>query len=99
MPHAVYDDANVLCPWPGCGYLIALVDFQLERLNRPDLYNRVMLGWGRRDGFGVIAPCPGCRRHVLFTDMGKVALEHPDQHDLPRLPDDWHERAVIDPNV
>jgi hypothetical protein len=70
-----------------------MVDFQLERLNQPELYNRVVLGWGRRDGFGVIGCCPKCRRHVLFSDVAKTAVENPDDYDLPQLPDDWHESA------
>ena len=95
MPHARYHGTSILCPWPNGGFVIAMIDFQLERGADQDLYNRVVLAWGYRDGFGVIGRCPGCGHNVLFTDITKTAIENPDDHSFPCLPDDWHNRAFV----
>src|SRR5438105_88183 len=51
MPHIVYHDPYIVCPWPGCGYRIAGIDFQLEKLYDPARYaavGRVVAGSGPR---------------------------------------------------
>ena len=95
MPHAVYFAASMLCPWPGCGYGIAMIDFQLERLNDPLLYARVMKDWGSDPEFGLIGRSPGCRDFVLFTSDRKVAVTEPLATGLPVLPDNWHDNSCI----
>jgi hypothetical protein len=95
MPHAAYWNAAICCPWPGCGYRIALVDFQLELGGNPTFYAQVMLKWGRQSGYGLIGRCPGCQQHVLFTATDKQAVNDPNSLGLPMLPDDWHQHAFI----
>ncbi len=95
MPHVVYLIPSIACPWPGCGFQIELVDFQLEKMGDPALYARVMSAWGPQAGFGVVARCPGCGQYVLFSASDKQAVADPHATGLPVLPDDWHLKAYI----
>jgi hypothetical protein len=95
MPHVVYLAASLFCPWPGCGYRIELIDFQLEKMNDPALYARVMAAWGTHPDFGLVARCPGCQRHVLFGVTGKQPIADPASTSFPVLPDDWHQTAYL----
>jgi hypothetical protein len=95
MPHVVYLAASLLCPWPGCGYRIELIDFQLEKLNDASLYARVMTSWGVQADFGLVARCPGCQGFVLFGSTSKQRVDDPAATGLPVLPDDWHQTAYI----
>lgn len=95
MPHVAYPAANVLCPWPGCEFQIALVDFQVELRGDPALYARVMVAWGHQPGFGLVAACPGCGRYVCFGPTDKLQVSDPNATGLPVLPDDWHHNAII----
>jgi hypothetical protein len=99
MPHVIYLAANVLCPWPGCGYRVAMVDFQLELMSDPSFYTRAMKEWGRDADYGLIGRCPGCRQYVLFASDKKVAVTDPQATGLLVLPDDWHQNAIILQNV
>lgn len=94
MPHVVYLGAYLLCPWPGCGYRIELLDFQLELSNDPTLYAQAIARWGEAD-FGLVGRCPGCREFVLFSPKEKRTIESPASCGLPVLPDDWHMHAYI----
>ena len=95
MPHVVYLAESWFCPWPGCGYRIELIDFQLEKINDPALYSQVMTAWGIQPGFGIIARCPGSQRYVLFGLTGKQPIGDPIATGHPVLPDDWHLTAYI----
>lgn len=94
MPHVVYLAASILCPWPGCGYRIELIDFQLEKTGDAAFYARVLLDWGR-PGFGLVGRCPGCGQYVLFGLSAKQPVADPAATALPVLPDDWHQNAYL----
>src|SRR5207237_322161 len=63
-PQVVYQGAGQLCPWPGCGYRVAGIRFNLERMGGPATYENWLAGWWQ--GPGLVARCPGCKRYVLF---------------------------------
>ncbi|MBI3412051.1 MAG: hypothetical protein HY040_27285 [Planctomycetes bacterium] len=84
----------LFCPWPGCGFRIELLDFQLELMAESALYAQAMAEWGR-DDFGLIGRCPGCRQFVLYGTQDKKLVEDPASLSLPILPDDWHLHAYI----
>src|SRR5882724_115945 len=62
MPHGVYQEPYLVCPWPGCGFRIAAVDFQIEKTGDPGLYKNVIAAWWQ--GPGVVGRCPGCGKYV-----------------------------------
>ena len=93
IPHGVYQDPYVLCPWPGCGFRIAAVDFQIEKSGDPGLYQNVITAWWQ--GPGVVGCCPGCGRHVLYSMTEKKAVSDPVAAGMMVLPDDWHQTAYI----
>lgn len=95
MPHAVYLGVSILCPWPGCGHRIELIDFQLELKGAPTFYAQVMLDWGRRPGYGLVGRCPGCQQYVVFGVSDKHRIDDPGAAGLPMLPNDWHLHAFI----
>jgi hypothetical protein len=95
MPHVVYLAASIMCPWPKCGCLIELIDFQLEKLGDLALYSRVMAAWGNLEDFGLVAKCPQCGQYVRFGLSDKEAVDDPHATGLPVLPDDWHHHAYI----
>lgn len=93
MPHVVYRPPYVLCPWPGCGFAITGIDFQLEFIEDTALYERLVDAWWNADG--VVGRCPGCGRHVLFGMDEKRQVREADLTGLAVLPDDWHQRAYL----
>lgn len=95
MPHALYHDPFLLCPWSGCNFRIEMVDFRVECMNRPDLYTRVQAGWYGPPGYAIHARCPGCGQYVAFSRMNKQAVPAPPPADSDVLPDDWHQIAFI----
>ena len=95
MPHAVYYVPYLLCPWPGCGYQIGIVDFCVEKMGRPDLYARVVGAWHAQPGYGVVARCPGCRQYVWFSKDSKETVPDPPGPGIDVLPDDWDQFASI----
>jgi hypothetical protein len=95
MPHVVYAALAILCPWPNCGFRIALVDFRLELGSDKSFYAQVMQAWGIKSGYGLIARCPGCHQYVRFGVNEKQMELDPSQSGLPVLPDDWHQFAII----
>ena len=95
MPHGVYQDPFLLCPWTGCGFRIAAVDFQLEKYADPALYAGAVTAWWQ--GPGIAGRCPGCGKHVLFSMTKKQPVNDPVAAALTVLPDDWHQKAYIVP--
>jgi hypothetical protein len=95
MPHVVYAALAIVCPWPDCGFRIAVLDFRLELGPDKALYAAVMQAWGIRQGYGLIARCPGCRQFVRFGANDKEVETDPAESGLPILPDDWHLQAII----
>ncbi len=97
MPHAVYPMAFLVCPWPGCGYPLEIVDFQLERGADAALYARVVLAWNLQADYGVVGRCPGCNQFVWFGRDEKRAVGEPVPAGFEVLPDDWHRMAFMAP--
>jgi hypothetical protein len=95
MTHIVYVAPQIVCPWPGCGFRIELLDLKLEISPDTDLYARVMASWGHDPNFGVVGRCPACRNFVLFGLSAKIPIPDPSAINLPMLPDDWHLSAYI----
>jgi hypothetical protein len=93
MPHIIYHDLQVECPWAGCGFRIAGIDFQLEKLNDPARYAQLLAAWWQ--GSGLVGKCPGCGRHVLFGMTGKQTVPDPAAAGTALLPDDWYQNAYI----
>jgi hypothetical protein len=93
MPHGVYQDPFIVCPWPGCGFRISAIDFQIEQGADPALYARVVSAWWQ--GPGIAGRCPACGDFVLFSMTNKQAVNDPTIQGLTLLPDDWHHRAYI----
>ncbi len=93
MPHIVYHAPYLLCPWPGCGFQIGGIDFQLENLNDPGRYSQYLAAWWQ--GPGLVGRCPGCQQYVLFGMNGKQAVPDPAAAGLTVLPDDWYQKAYI----
>jgi hypothetical protein len=95
MPHAVYRGDFILCPWPGCGLRMELIDFQLE-LGDPVFYALVVGNWGTQNDYGLVGRCPGCGQFVRYGLVGKTVVDDPAKTGLPILPDDWHRNAYIE---
>ena len=93
MPHIVYHGSHLICPWPGCGYRIIGIDFQLEKLNDPPRYQQLLYAWWQ--GPGLVGRCPGCKQYVLFAMTDKRAVPDANAGGLTVLPDDWYQKAYI----
>ena len=91
-PHIIYHGNHISCPWPGCGYQIAGVDFQLENYDQA-FHNQALAAWWQ--GPGLVGRCPGCGQFVLFGFIDKQALADPIARGFVVLPDDWHQKAYI----
>ncbi len=92
MPHIVYHSPWDICPWPGCGFKIGGIDFQLETGDSANYTNQLAAWW---QGAGLVGRCPGCNQYVLFTFNDKRCVADPKDGGLVVLPDDWHQRAYI----
>jgi hypothetical protein len=92
MPHIIYHPPWDLCPWPGCGFKIAGIDFQLETGDSAN-YSRQMAAWWQ--GTGLVGRCPGCDHYVLFGFNDKRCVTDPNAAGLVVLPDDWYQRAYV----
>jgi hypothetical protein len=88
----VYEPPKDLCPWPGCGYRIGAVRFNLDQQVPPDRQAEYMKAWWV--GPGLVAACPHCGNSVLFGVLGKTAV-----NSLPdgagELPDNWQSKAHV----
>ena len=93
MPHGLYEDPYIVCPWVNCGYRIAAVDFHIEKMANPGLYAQIISAWWQ--GPGIAGRCPGCGRYVLFSLSTKQPVDDPAAAGLTVLPDDWHQYAYI----
>lgn len=91
MPHVTYT-INPLCPWPGCGFSIKAIDFQVENL--PARNQEFLAAWY---SVGIVGRCPGCGQYVLFTQTDKQqVLDDPILAGKAVLPDDWYQNAYIE---
>jgi len=93
VPHGIYEDLWIVCPWPGCDYRIAAIDFHIEKMGDPQLYGRVIPAWWQ--GPGVVAKCPECGNHVLFSMTEKKCVADSAAGSFVVLPDVWHQYAYI----
>jgi hypothetical protein len=93
MPHIIYHGAQQLCPWPGCGFRIAGIDFQLEKMADPKRYAELLAAWWQ--GPGLAGRCPSCGHYVLFALSGKQQVADPESSGYALLPDDWFQKAYI----
>jgi hypothetical protein len=91
--HVVYHDEQLDCPWAGCSYRIAGINFQLDRQGDASEAAQWLAAWWM--GPGLVARCPGCGRHVLFGLDGKRAVDAPNIWGSAVLGDDWHQKAHI----
>lgn len=93
--HVVYHGPHQVCPWPDCGYRIAGIGFQLDQMGDPVVHEQWLEAWWQ--GPGLVGPCPGCRRLVLFGMSDKRAVADRAALKTPVLPDDWYQTAYLVP--
>src|SRR5689334_22033002 len=91
--HVVYHEEHLDCPWAGCDFRIAGINFRLELQGDAAAQTRWLAAWW--NGPGLVARCPGCGRHVLFGLDGKRAVSDPAPWGDATLPDDWHQKAHV----
>jgi hypothetical protein len=89
-PQVVYRDTN--CPHDGCQQHLQAIDFRLEAFGRP-VHDPLVKAWWEDVGFA--GRCPSCGGWIHFTIRGKQAISDDDAANLPRLPDNWSDEAVI----
>jgi hypothetical protein len=89
-PHILYQDS--FCPREGCGHKLQAIDFRVEDYE-PAIEDPLMRAWWDDDGFA--GRCPQCQGWIHFTILAKRAISAEEASRLPRLPDDWHEKATI----
>jgi hypothetical protein len=88
-PHVVYgDDA---CPH-GCGQRLQAIDFRLEDYGKA-VHDPLVRAWWDDTGFA--GRCPKCRGWIHFTIHAKRAITDQEASALPRLPDNWGQKATI----
>jgi hypothetical protein len=88
-PHVVYGDNT--CPH-GCGRRMQAIDFRLEAYG-PTVHDPLVRAWWNDHGFA--GRCPQCGSWIHFTIRGKRAISATEANQLPQLPDDWHQKAII----
>jgi hypothetical protein len=93
MPHGMFEDPYIVCPWSGCGFRITGVDFHIERMGNPPFYAQVIQGWWL--GPGIAARRPGCGNYVHFSVGKKQTVADPLAAGLVTLPDNWHQIAFL----
>ncbi len=91
--HVVYQPEHHECPWAGCHFRIAGINFRLDLLGDGARQAQWLSAWWV--GPGLLARCPGCQRYVLFGLNEKRPVNDPAATGLPVLPDDWHQTAFI----
>lgn len=91
--HVVYHEESHDCPWAGCDCKIAGISFQLDQQGDEAALARWLDAWWT--GSGLVARCPGCGRHVLFSLDGKRPVNDPGQWPAALLPDGWHTKAHV----
>jgi hypothetical protein len=68
------------------------IDFRLEAYG-PAIHDPLVRAWWDDTGFA--GRCPNCGSWIHFTIRGKRAISAEEAQQLPHLPDDWHETALI----
>jgi hypothetical protein len=93
MPHMVYQNPFQLCPWEGCGFRIASIDFQLEKISDRELKKALLAAWWQGPGF--VGRCPRCGQYVLYSMDGKQVISDSQAQGFAMLPDDWYQNAFV----
>lgn len=91
--HVVYHPEHHDCPWADCRFRIAGINFRLETQGTAPEQALWLAAWW--SGPGLIARCPGCRRHVLFGLEDKRAVADPMHWPTAVLPDSWNANAQV----
>jgi hypothetical protein len=91
--HVVYHEEQLGCPWAGCDFRIGGIMFRLELQGEPPAPAQWLAEWWT--GPGLVARCPACGHHVLFSHDGKRAVGDPGAWATAVLPDDWHQKAHL----
>ncbi len=89
-PHIVYADES--CPYAGCGQRMQAIDFRVEAYG-PTVHDPLVRAWWSDVGFA--GRCPKCGGWIHFTIRAKRAITAEEASALPRLPDDWHQNAIL----
>jgi hypothetical protein len=97
-PVTMYHGDQAFCPWPNCGLVIRVFAFNgWDRAWPEPTRERLLRAFWL--GSGVIARCPHCARHVLFSLEEKQTVSDP-AHDSPALlPEDWLAVGMIGPRT
>lgn len=88
----VYHESSALCPWPGCGYRIDGIHFQLESWADQILREKLLTAWWTS---GLLGKCPKCQQWVLFDITSKAAVTDVKPYHMAMLPENWQEKAHI----
>jgi hypothetical protein len=91
--HVVYHEGHHECPWAGCDLRIAGINFRLDLLGDAAQQSAWLAAWWT--GPGLVARCPACGRHVLFSLDDKRAVSDPAAWEPAVLPDGWHQHAHV----
>jgi hypothetical protein len=91
--HIVYHEEQLACPWAGCDYRIAGINFRLELLGEASAVAQWLAAWWT--GPGLVARCPACQHYVVFSLDGKKAVDNLAELGAAVLPDDWHKKAHV----
>lgn len=94
-PVMMFYSPHQTCPWPECDTRIVGVRFNLDRQGDASHQERWLAEFWQ--GPGLVGPCPGCGRHVLFGYETKQAVADPRAFPNALLPDSWADKADIIP--
>ena len=89
-PHVVYQAPT--CAHPGCDQPMQAIDFRVEAYGRA-IHDPLVVAWWNDTGFA--GQCPRCRGWIHFTIRGQRPITAQEAAQLPKLPDDWHQKAII----
>jgi len=89
-PHVVYLDAS--CPYADCTQHLQAIDFRLEAFGRA-VHDALVKAWWDDTGFA--GRCPTCGRWIHFTIRGKQTIDEAAAQQLPQLPANWADEALI----
>jgi hypothetical protein len=89
-PHAIYADPK--CPHAGCQQRLHGIDFRLEEHGQL-VHDTLLRAWW--SDTGLAGRCPACRRWIHFAIRTKRAISEAEATNLPQLPDNWADHALI----
>lgn len=89
-PHIIYAESG--CPYAACGCRLQAIDFRLEDYGSA-VHDPLVRAWWNDTGFA--GRCPNCGGWIHFTIRGKRAVAAAEAEQLPKLPDDWAQVALI----